>query len=99
MPEIEISVAPHRRRRFITLSAAGLGAFALQPAAARELGDPGLPYGERSRLEQSTRTFGTSMTPGTGSSRTLLQDLYGTIGSYWPYATTVWDYINRAMPY
>lgn len=23
----------------------------------------------------------------------------GTIGSYWPYATTVWDYINRAMPY
>lgn len=22
-----------------------------------------------------------------------------TIGSYWPYATTVWDYIYRAMPY
>ena len=22
-----------------------------------------------------------------------------TIGSYWPYATTVWDYINRSMPY
>lgn len=22
-----------------------------------------------------------------------------TIGSYWPYATTLWDYINRAMPY
>jgi mono/diheme cytochrome c family protein len=22
-----------------------------------------------------------------------------TIGSYWPYATTVYDYINRAMPY
>lgn len=21
------------------------------------------------------------------------------VGSYWPYATTVWDYINRAMPY
>jgi S-disulfanyl-L-cysteine oxidoreductase SoxD len=21
-----------------------------------------------------------------------------TIGSYWPYATTVWDYLNRAMP-
>jgi hypothetical protein len=20
------------------------------------------------------------------------------VGSYWPYATTVWDYINRAMP-
>lgn len=22
-----------------------------------------------------------------------------TVGSYWPFATTVWDYINRAMPY
>jgi mono/diheme cytochrome c family protein len=22
-----------------------------------------------------------------------------TVGSYWPYPTTVWDYINRAMPY
>jgi S-disulfanyl-L-cysteine oxidoreductase SoxD len=22
-----------------------------------------------------------------------------TIGNYWPYATTVWDYVNRAMPF
>jgi S-disulfanyl-L-cysteine oxidoreductase SoxD len=22
-----------------------------------------------------------------------------TVGSYWPFATTVWDYINRAMPF
>lgn len=22
-----------------------------------------------------------------------------TIGSYWPYATTIWDYTNRAMPF
>jgi cytochrome c len=22
-----------------------------------------------------------------------------TIGSYWPYATTLWDYIRRAMPF
>jgi hypothetical protein len=22
-----------------------------------------------------------------------------TVGSYWPYASTIWDYINRAMPY
>lgn len=21
------------------------------------------------------------------------------VGSYWPYATTVWDYINRSMPF
>lgn len=24
---------------------------------------------------------------------------YKTVGSYWPYATTLFDYINRAMPY
>ena len=22
-----------------------------------------------------------------------------TVGSYWPHATTLWDYINRAMPF
>jgi S-disulfanyl-L-cysteine oxidoreductase SoxD len=22
-----------------------------------------------------------------------------TLGSYWPYSTSVWDYIHRAMPY
>src|SRR6266571_3806690 len=22
-----------------------------------------------------------------------------TAGSYWPYATTIWDYVNRAMPF
>jgi cytochrome c len=21
------------------------------------------------------------------------------VGSYWPYATTIWDYVNRAMPF
>ena len=22
-----------------------------------------------------------------------------TVGSFWPYATTLWDYINRSMPF
>src|SRR5579871_6499257 len=22
-----------------------------------------------------------------------------TVGSYWPYATTIWDYVNRSMPF
>jgi hypothetical protein len=22
-----------------------------------------------------------------------------TVGSFWPFATTIWDYINRAMPF
>jgi S-disulfanyl-L-cysteine oxidoreductase SoxD len=34
---------------------------------------------------------------GIGSLRS--RDPVLTIGSYWPYATTVWDYIHRAMPY
>ncbi len=29
-----------------------------------------------------------------GSTHPLL-----TVGSYWPFASTVWDYVNRAMPY
>jgi sulfane dehydrogenase subunit SoxC len=67
------------RRRFISLGAAGLGALVLRPAIGRELGDPRRPYGERSPFEHSVRTFGASVTPGTGSSRTPLQDLCGTI--------------------
>jgi sulfane dehydrogenase subunit SoxC len=67
------------RRKFITLGAAGLGAVALRPVSGRELGDPRRPYGERSPFEKAARTFGVSSTPGTGSSRTPLQDLYGTI--------------------
>jgi len=26
-------------------------------------------------------------------------DPHKTVGSYWPYLSTVWDYVNRAMPY
>ena len=67
------------RRRFITLGAASLGALTLPRASARQLGDPRRPYGERSPFENATRTFGASVTPGTGSSRTPLQDLCGAI--------------------
>lgn len=67
------------RRKFIALGAVGLSAVALRPVAARELGGPRRPYGERSPFEKAARTFGVSSTPGTGSSRTPLQDLYGTI--------------------
>jgi S-disulfanyl-L-cysteine oxidoreductase SoxD len=34
---------------------------------------------------------------GRGSLKTLRP--LKTVGSYWPYATTLWDYINRAMPF
>ncbi len=70
---------PINRREFIALGAAGLSALALRRAAALELGDPRRPYGERSPFEHAVRSFGPSVTPGTGSSRTPLQDLCGTI--------------------
>lgn len=34
---------------------------------------------------------------GIGSLATARPDK--TVGSYWPYATTLWDYLNRAMPF
>jgi sulfane dehydrogenase subunit SoxC len=79
MPQSNLQSQRIDRRRFITLSAAGVGALALRPAVARELGDPRRSYGERSPFETSARTFGASVMPGTGSSRAPLQDLYGTI--------------------
>jgi mono/diheme cytochrome c family protein len=35
---------------------------------------------------------------GGSGSLTTLQPLK-TVGSYYPYATTIWDYVNRAMPF
>jgi cytochrome c len=34
---------------------------------------------------------------GTGTLKTAKP--LKTVGSYWPYATTLWDYVNRAMPF
>jgi hypothetical protein len=41
--------------------------------------------------------LGPRLKGGIGSLRSA--DPIQTIGSYWPYATTVWDYTYRAMPY
>lgn len=41
--------------------------------------------------------LGSSLVGGQGTLRSDNPVL--TVGSYWPYATTVWDYIHRAMPY
>lgn len=45
----------------------------------RTLGDGRRAYGERSTFEKSTRLFPQTVTPGTGSSRTPLQDQFGII--------------------
>ena len=70
------------RRAFVKRGAAAvLPAFALGAGAVGQerLGGPRRAYGERSTFEKSTRYFSSSPTPGTGSSRTPLQDLYGII--------------------
>jgi S-disulfanyl-L-cysteine oxidoreductase SoxD len=56
-------------------------------------------------VEQCTRCHGATATEGpemplVGGKGTLKTARpLKTIGSYWPYATTLFDYINRAMPF
>lgn len=49
-------------------------------------------HGERGAGQPNDRLVGGH---GTLASKTPVR----TIGSYWPYATTVFDYVRRAMPY
>lgn len=72
----------------------------------------GLPEGEGTAKE-GLRVYETNCREchgpeGRGAEQTALvgalSDLQGdkpkkTVGSYWPYATTLWDYTNRAMPF
>lgn len=46
---------------------------------------------------QGREPLGPALVGGQGTLRSDNPVL--TVGSYWPYATTVWDYIHRAMPY
>ena len=41
--------------------------------------------------------IGPALAGGQGTLRTAKP--LKTVGSFWPYATTLWDYINRAMPF
>jgi sulfane dehydrogenase subunit SoxC len=63
------------------MGAAAAGALTAGPnlSHARELGVGRRPYGDRSSFETAARSFNPSATPGTGSSRTPLQDLHGII--------------------
>jgi S-disulfanyl-L-cysteine oxidoreductase SoxD len=73
----------------------------------REL-PPGRGTAERGKVvyvEQCTRCHGATGVEGpemplVGGQGTLnTAKPLKTVGSYWPYATTLWDYINRAMPF
>src|SRR5882757_466674 len=68
------------RRAFLTTASAAVGAGTITSAQIpKKLAAPRRQYGERSPYETSSRYFHESITPGTGSSRTPLQDLYGII--------------------
>lgn len=78
------------RRTFLASTAASLGALTSLPhemsrhvrlatPSSSPLGAPRRPYGDRSPYEKSARYFKPSSTPGTGASRTPLQDLHGII--------------------
>jgi len=47
--------------------------------------------------EKATGDVGPPLVGGKGTLATAKP--LKTVGSYWPYATTVWDYISRAMPF
>src|SRR5207253_5609878 len=71
------------RRQFL-LAAAALAACRRDSSDSRSadstlLGAARREYGERARFEHSARYLRPSATPGTGSSRTPLQDEYGMI--------------------
>src|SRR5215467_3036994 len=68
---------PHNRRRFLALATAGL--TACKKTVPTEIGAPLRAYGDRSPREKSLRDVRESVTPGTGATRTPLQDLEGII--------------------
>ena len=71
-----------KRRAFLTAGAAtSISAATLRPdeSVARELGAGRSGYSERAQYETSQRLIAAGSPPGTGSSRTPLQDLHGII--------------------
>ena len=64
------------------------------PEEIRDLGSAIAPDGHGATGEGDV---GARLVGGQGSLRTPRP--LKTVGSFWPYATTLWDYINRAMPF
>jgi cytochrome c len=51
----------------------------------------------RCHAPRATGDVGPALVGGQGTLATARP--LKTVGSFWPYATTLWDYINRAMPF
>lgn len=65
------------RRAFLATSGSFAAASVASAQFVQEIGAPRRKYGERSPFDKSERLIRNSLTPGTGASRTPLQDLYG----------------------
>jgi len=75
-----LGLAACRDRSTTRVQASGAAAPAIPAAPMGSLGAPRRAYGERSAFEKPVRSFkADSPTPGTGSSRTPLQDQLGII--------------------
>jgi S-disulfanyl-L-cysteine oxidoreductase SoxD len=73
-------------------AAAGRAVFADRCASCHGAEGQGTAAGEALVGGTVAAAFGGPSEGGTGGARK-------TIGSYWPYATTLYDYTNRAMPF
>src|ERR1700692_3420434 len=67
------------RRKFLALGAGLAALSACKKTVPSEIGAPVRAYGDRSPAEKAVRDVRESITPGTGSTRTPLQDLDGII--------------------
>lgn len=69
------------------------------PAAARPQGArQSTPPGVRSATVRRERAAQTTLVGGVGSLASGNTPVK-TVGGYWPYATTLFDYVRRAMPF
>ncbi len=79
-----------------------VGCAAATAVQTPNLGRPATPA-EISGWDISVGPDGIGLPPGSGTAlkgaAVYEQRCQATIGSYWPYATTVFDYVRRAMPY
>ncbi|HLK70218.1 MAG TPA: cytochrome c [Bryobacteraceae bacterium] len=78
----------------ISPTGAGLPSGSGTAAAGREI------YTNRCSKCHGANGEGRDSVPLAGGKGTLKNPKpLRTVGSYWPYATTIWDYVNRAMPF
>src|SRR5216684_3112751 len=75
-----------------------LGLSAADAADAPRFGQPITPA-DLAPWDISIAPDGVGLPPGSGTLNSTDRDPVKLIGNYWPYATTIFDYTRRAMPW